>query len=107
MCCGPRLGRKRANSCRKGASAAIISIMAHILYVSDAEAEGLLAELLQRLRGEDGGVDNILRIHSLNPRSLQDHLQMYLHLMRGPSSLSREQREMIAVAVSAENDCFY
>jgi len=81
--------------------------MAHIPYVPDDEAGGLLAQLYRRLRGEQGVVDNILRIHSLNPRSLQDHLQMYAHLMRGPSPLSRVQREMIAVTVSAENDCFY
>lgn len=81
--------------------------MAHIPYVPDEEAEGLLAQLYRRLRGEEGVVDNILRVHSLNPRSMQDHLQMYAHLMRGPSPLSRVQREMIAVTVSAENDCFY
>jgi alkylhydroperoxidase family enzyme len=52
-------------------------------------------------------VDNILRIHSLNPRSMRDHYALYAHLMRGPSPLSRVQREMIAVVVSAENDCFY
>jgi AhpD family alkylhydroperoxidase len=27
--------------------------------------------------------------------------------MRGPSPLSRAQREMLAVVVSAENECFY
>lgn len=81
--------------------------MAHIPYVPDAAAEGLLARLYERYRDEDGTVDNILRIHSLNPRSMEDHARLYGHLMRGPSPLSRVQREMIAVAVSAENDCFY
>ena len=51
--------------------------------------------------------DNIIRIHSLNPRSMRDHHQLYAHLMRGPSPLSRVQREMIAVTVSAANHCFY
>ena len=81
--------------------------MAYIPYVPDASAAGLLAELYDEYRGGEGVVDNILQIHSLNPRSMQDHLRLYAHLMRGPSPLSRIQREMIAVTVSAENDCFY
>lgn len=80
--------------------------MAHIPYIPDREAQGLLAELYQAYATDDG-VDNILRIHALNPRSMRDHFRLYAHLMRGPSPLSREQREMIAVVVSARNRCFY
>ena len=81
--------------------------MAHIDYVSPDDAEGLLAKLRDRYRDAAGQVDNILWIHGLNPRSMQDHAELYAHLMRGPSPLSRVQREMIAVTVSAWNDCFY
>jgi alkylhydroperoxidase family enzyme len=81
--------------------------MAFISYVPDERADGLLARLYAEYSDGDGALDNILRIHSLNPRSLQDHVRLYSHLMRGPSPLSRVQREMIAVTVSAENDCFY
>jgi alkylhydroperoxidase family enzyme len=80
--------------------------MAHIPYVPGDEAEGLLARLYERYGG-DGSLDNIIRIHSLNPPSMEHHVQLYAHLMRGPSPLSRAQREMIAVTVSAANDCFY
>ncbi len=52
-------------------------------------------------------VDKIIRIHSLNPPSMEHHVRLYAHLMRGPSPLSRIQREMIAVTVSAVIDCFY
>lgn len=79
--------------------------MAHIPYVPFDDAEGLLAELYERYGGRN--IDNIIRIHSLNPRSMRDHVDLYAHLMRGPSPLSRVRREMIAVVVSAENDCFY
>lgn len=81
--------------------------MAHIPYVPFEDASGLLAKLYERLRTPDGEVDHILRVHSLNPRSMEDHYRLYGHLMRGPSPLSRVQREMIAVTVSAANDCFY
>jgi alkylhydroperoxidase family enzyme len=80
--------------------------MAHIPYVPYEEAAGLLEELYGAY-GSERGVDNILRIHSLNPRSMRDHHRLYAHLMRGPSPLSRAQREMLAVVVSAENECFY
>ncbi|MCH2476160.1 MAG: carboxymuconolactone decarboxylase family protein [Gemmatimonadetes bacterium] len=81
--------------------------MAHIPYVPYDEAEGLLAELYERFRDSDGMLDNIIRVHSLNPRSMKDHIELYSHLMRGPSPLSRIQREMVAVTVSAVNGCFY
>lgn len=51
--------------------------------------------------------DNILRVHSVNPPALRHHVRLYEHAMRGPSPLSEVQREMIALAVSAANDCFY
>jgi len=81
--------------------------MAFIPYVPGDEARGLLSEMYARYGDERGGLDNILRIHSLNPASLGHHVQLYAHLMRGPSPLTRVQREMIAVTVSAANDCFY
>lgn len=80
--------------------------MAFIPYVPHEEAEGLLHELYERY--SDGRrIDNIIRIHSLNPLSMAHHHQMYAHLMRGRSPLTRAQREMIALTVSAANDCFY
>ena len=81
--------------------------MAHIPYVPYEEADGLLGELYARYGRADGLMDNIVRIHSLNPPSMEHHLKLYSHLMRGRSPLSRVQREMIAVTVSAANDCFY
>jgi len=81
--------------------------MAHIKYVARADAGELLAEFYDRYSDSRGRLDNILRIHSLNPPSMRHHYDLYRHLMAGPSPLSRVQREMIAVAVSAENDCFY
>lgn len=80
--------------------------MAWIRCVAEAEATGRLAELYQRYMTPHG-VDNILKIHSLNPESLEMHYRYYQHLMRGPSRLSRAEREMIGVVVSATNDCFY
>jgi alkylhydroperoxidase family enzyme len=81
--------------------------MAWIRIVPDDEARGELAELYERHRTSHGDVDYILKIHSLNPRSLQLHYDYYKWVMAGPSGLSRAQREMIAVVVSATNGCHY
>ncbi len=81
--------------------------MAFIPYVPREEASEELLELYDRYSPSGRKVDNILRIHSLNPGSMLTHYDLYRHLMYGPSPLSRVQREMIAVTVSSLNKCFY
>ena len=54
--------------------------MAWIRMIRETAAEGELAESYQRYREPSGRVDNILRIHSLNPPSLEGHYQLYRHL---------------------------
>jgi uncharacterized peroxidase-related enzyme len=80
--------------------------MPWIRWIDENAATGRLKELFDRHRTR-GGIDHILKIHSLNPASLEHHYQLYEHLMRGPSGLSLAEREMIAVVVSAANACFY
>ena len=63
--------------------------------------------MLDRYREPGGSVDNILRIHGLNPPSMSAHFDLYATLMRGRSDLTRVQREMIAVVVSFLNECHY
>ena len=51
--------------------------------------------------------DNILRVHGVHSRTMRLHYDLYRELMRGPGPLSRVQREMIAVTISATNGCHY
>ena len=82
--------------------------MAWIAIIGEDQATGRLKELYDKYWDDSwGGVDNILKIHSLNVKSIQTHYDLYAHLMRGRSPLSRVQREMIAVVVSAANRCRY
>ena len=81
--------------------------MAFIRYIEEHEALPELRELYDRYRDCAGHVDNILRIHGHNPASLAGHYELYATLMRGRSDLSLVQREMIAVVVSAINECHY
>lgn len=80
---------------------------AWIEVVEPAEAEGLLAEVYADITGRAGSVANILSCQSLHPEALRDHNALYRTLMFGRGSLSRLERESIAVAVSATNGCHY
>ena len=51
--------------------------------------------------------DNILRIHGVHSRTMRQHYDFYRELMYGKGPLTRIQREMIAVVVSAANECHY
>lgn len=57
--------------------------------------------------GEQPDLPHILRSHSANREALRGHLQLYRAVVFGPSGLSRGEREALAVAVSAVNDCHY
>lgn len=82
-------------------------VMSWIEEIELTEAEGKLAETYARLMEKRGKVSNILQVQSLNPDSLDRHLDLYMTIMFGKSGLSRAEREAIAVVVSATNDCEY
>ena len=71
------------------------------------KAEGTLATMYEELGRKRGKVSNILRVHSLTPAAMENHLDLYMTLMFGKSGLSRLEREAIAVVVSANNECEY
>jgi len=54
-----------------------------------------------------GFVPNVLRAYAFDEEKLKPFMAMYDELMLGPSELSKLEREMIAVVVSACNRCFY
>lgn len=81
--------------------------MAYIEMIDEDDAQGPLLEMYSRLTSPHGGVDNILKIHSLNVPSLAAHVKLYKTLMYGRSGISRARREMIAVTVSVLNQCHY
>ncbi len=72
--------------------------MSYIRYLSDDE-------LPASERVPDS--DNILRIHGVNPAVMRLHYELYVQLMHRPGPLSRWQRELLAVRVSALNECKY
>ena len=61
----------------------------------------------QKCRDKLGLVPNVLKAWSLRPEKLRTFIASYNELMLGPSGLSKLEREMIAVAVSWANRCYY
>jgi uncharacterized peroxidase-related enzyme len=54
-----------------------------------------------------GFVPNVLKAYAFDMTKLGTFAAMYNDLMLAPSGLSKLEREMIAVAVSAHNRCYY
>ena len=54
-----------------------------------------------------GFVPNVLRAYSFDVPKLETFVAFYNDLMLAPSGLSKLEREMIAVAVSSANRCYY
>ena len=81
--------------------------MSWIDQIESEDATGTLAEIFAELTEKRGKVSNILKVHSLNPEAMQNHLDLYMTIMFGKSGLTRSEREAIGVVVSASNDCAY
>ena len=82
--------------------------MARIEVIPDDDWEGALGELYSRVVDPAyGRVDNILAVHSLNPRGMAAHQGLYESAMAGTATLRKVEREIIALVVSLENDCHY
>lgn len=64
-----------------------------------------VADLVRRQRERLGAPNNVVRVHAWRPDLMLKWLDFYDHINRGPSGLSRADREMIGVVVSAENRC--
>lgn len=54
-----------------------------------------------------GFVPNVLSAHAFDNAKLEAFVAFYNDLMLAPSGLSKLEREMIAVAVSSANRCYY
>ncbi len=81
--------------------------MAYIDLIDEERAEGLLARIFEASRKRAGRVYNIIKVQGHSPPALQGMLDLYRAVMFGDSSLTRAQREMLAVVVSKTNGCHY
>lgn len=73
----------------------------------DAEPTPEIAAYFAKCREKLGFVPNVLRAYAFDNTKLQAFIDMVDDLMLSDSGLSKLEREMIAVAVSAVNHCHY
>ena len=72
-----------------------------------AEATGHLRKLFDAAIERAGRVWHIIHVQSVNPQTLEASTRLYATVLKGASPLSRIQRELLAVVVSAEVSCHY
>lgn len=51
--------------------------------------------------------DHIIQIHAIHPAVMRQHFELYKQLMHRSGPLSRRERELLGVRVSALNGCHY
>lgn len=81
--------------------------MAFIDYIPYDDASEELQTLYREYGGPTKTPANIVRIAGYNPSAMKHHVELFRAVAIGKASLSRQQREMIAVRVSAINKCHY
>jgi len=81
--------------------------MPYIKVVEQNEATGELKEIYSKVVGKRGKLSNILKIHSLLPKTMITHLDFYMTIMFNKSGVRRADAELIATVVSALNKCAY
>jgi uncharacterized peroxidase-related enzyme len=77
------------------------------LDLPSAELSPAMQAYFQKCQEKLGFVPNVLRAYAFDTAKLEAFVAMYNDLMLGPSGLSKLEREMIAVAVSSHNHCYY
>ncbi len=82
--------------------------MPWIKTISLTEATGQLRQLYDRLRRSDGDVDNILKLHSLRPHTLEGHMTLYKYVLHHSANTTPKWLlEAVGVFVSQLNGCAY
>ena len=81
--------------------------MAYIRVIDEDAAEGDLAREYTKAQRRAGRVYNVLKVQGLKPAALRETVRLYLAVMHAPGELTRPEREMLAVVVSAANECHY
>jgi uncharacterized peroxidase-related enzyme len=97
----PRQGRQR----RPAAADDDRNITALNLKATELTPE--MAAYFGKCEEKLGFIPNVLKAYTFDMTKLSAFVAMYNDLMLAPSGLSKLEREMIAVAVSAHNRCYY
>jgi uncharacterized peroxidase-related enzyme len=77
------------------------------LELEPAKLSEAMAGYFDKCQDKLGFVPNVLKAYAFDNAKLEAFVAMYNDLMLAPSGLTKLEREMIAVAVSSQNHCFY
>src|SRR5205085_9409529 len=77
------------------------------LSLKPAELSAAMQAYFAKCDEKLGFVPNVLAAYAFDNAKLEAFVAMYNDLMLAPSGLSKLEREMIAVAVSSQNRCYY
>jgi len=77
------------------------------LNLEPAKLTPAMAAYFRKCQDKLGFVPNVLAAYAFDMAKLETFVAMYNDLMLGDSGLSKLEREMIAVAVSSQNRCYY
>jgi len=81
--------------------------MAYIPQVGEGDATGVLQRVYAAAQARAGGVANIIKVMSLDGRSVQASMQLYMSVMKTGNALEAARREMLATGVSNINERYY
>ncbi len=72
------------------------------------EASGEVKDLYDKVRTPHGTVDNVMRAHSLRPRTMEGHVELYRSVLHNPANVFPFWfLEVVASYTSMVNDCEY
>lgn len=81
---------------------------AWIEIIPESEATGPLREMYEQARTPHGTVDNVMKVHSLRPHTMQGHIALYRSVLHHPDiTLPLWLLEVIASYTSIKNKCSY
>lgn len=82
--------------------------MSWIKTLTYEESTGKLRKLYDRIKGPDNYIDNILKVHSLRPYSLEGHMAIYKYVLHNSTNTFPVSfLEALGVYVSMLNKCNY
>lgn len=71
-------------------------------------ASGRLKQLYDRVKGPGNTIDNIMKVHSLRPHSMEAHMALYKHVLHhSANTVPKWFLETLGVWVSVLNKCEY
>ncbi len=81
---------------------------AWIEMIPESEATGALREMYEHAQTPHGTVDNVMKVHSLRPHTMQGHIALYRSVLHHPdNTLPLWFLEVVASYTSMKNDCDY